>query len=146
MHTAARVTVKAHEPQDCHHAYTVEVKDQFDILTPYNSTHSTKAPSMGDSVVFYSSPQHCPECPKLEVNGEYLIAGSYRKEEDGSVTWRLNATNDKSLVSLWVSKYDRKLSNWINSSNMERHMNSLFQQNCENNRQLVSAEQWSTHE
>ena len=144
-HAAARVTVKSYKAQDCQHAYTVEVKDQFDLQTPYNSSHSTKAPAMGDSAIILTSPSHCTKCPKLEVSKTYLIAGSYSRAADGSVQWKLDGIDDKALVSEWISKYDRKLGNFISGGNSNRKDGSKFSQECEKNSQMVSAGQWINH-
>ena len=145
MHAAARVTVKSYEEQGCHHAYTVEVKSQFDLQTPFNSSHSIRAPSMGESAVILTSPAHCTECPNLEANATYLIAGAYSKAADGSVQWKLEGVDDKSLVSDWVSKYDRKIDQFVSAGNSERKRDMKFLKECEGNNELVSEDQWIHH-
>ena len=141
-HTAAQVTVKSYEVQGCHHAYTVEVKNQYELRTPFNSTHSTKAPSMGDSAVILTRPSHCTQCPKLEVSKTYLISGPYSRAADGSIQWKLGDSKPKALVSEWVPKYDNKLASFVSGGNRDRENNSKFFQQCETDSLLVSAEQW----
>ena len=146
MYTAARVTIKSREVRDCHYAYTVEVKNQYDLRSTFNSTHSTKAPSMGDSAMILTSHRsNCTQCPELKVSMTYLISGPYSRAADGSVQWRLGDSKDKALASEWESKYDRKLTTFLDNGNRERKSKLRFKQECENDAQLVSAEQWIHH-
>ena len=138
------MTVKSYATQNCKHAYTLEVEDQFDLLTPYNQTHATKAPAMGESLEILTGPESCTQCPKLEVGKTYLIAGSYSKAADGSVSWMLDSSNDQSLVSEWSNKYTRKLNGWIESTNAHFSVRSSFVQQCEKN-SLISSEQWQLY-
>lgn len=134
--------VESNSTQDCKNAYTVTVEEQYDVETPFNSTHSTRAPSIGDRMTIYTSPQNCPACPKLEDKKTYLIAGSYSRADDGSIVWTLDGTNDKALLSEWTSKYSRKLAGWIETTNSRRQ---LFLQQCESDSKLVSPDQWRSH-
>jgi len=149
---AAKVTVKSYAVQGCHHAYNVEVEQQYDLQTPFNATHSTKAPSMGDSAVILTSPSHCRdsgECPKLELSKTYLISGPYSRAADGSVQWKLGDIKAKALVSEWVSRYDRKSpASFVSGGNAERASNraDFLKEKCEMDAQLVSAEQWIHHQ
>ena len=144
-HAAAQVTVTSNKQQGCHHAYIVEVNRQFNLQTPFNSSHSTKAPSMGESAVILTSPAHCTKCPNLEANTTYLIAGAYSREADGSVQWKLEGVDDKSLVSDWVSKYDRKIDQFVSDGNSERKSEMKFLKECERNNEYVLADQWILH-
>lgn len=137
--------MKSSNPQivDCKHAYSVEVLEQYGLETPFNTTHSTKAPAMGDTALILTNPEHCDECPKLVEGETYLIGGSYRKGSDGSVTWLLEETGDQALVSNWVTRYGRKINGWISSSNADRRRAALFSQMCEKDGHLVASEQWS---
>ena len=122
IHAAARVTVKSYKKQGCNHTYqyNVEVKSQLDIETPFNSSHSTKAPSMGESAVIVVSPSRCPNCPKMDVGITYLIAGAYSKAADGRVQWKLEGVGDKSLISEWITRYDRKIDQFVSGGNSDR--------------------------
>ena len=75
----------------------------------------------------------------------YLISGPYSRAADGSVQWRLGDSKDKALVSEWESKYDRKLTIFLDNGNRERKSELKFKQECENDARLVSAEQWIRH-
>ena len=145
MHTAARVTVKSREEQGCRHAYTVEVKDQYNLKTPFDRTHSTKAPSMGDSAVILGGPSHCDSCPKLEVSKTYLISGPYSRAPDGSVQWELGDSKSKALVSEWKAKYDTRIDSFITDGNEAREDDPNSFTRCELDATLVSTEQWSIH-
>lgn len=100
---------------------------------------------MGDSAVIFTSRSHCTLCPKLEVSKTYLISGPYSRAADGSVQWRLGDSKDQALVSEWISKYDRKLTLFIDGGNSARENDSSFKQVCENDARLVSVEQWVDH-
>ena len=95
---------------------------------------------MGDGITIFTNPQHCSACPTLDVGKTYLIAGSYRKADDGSIIWSLDGTQRKSLVSEWEERYSTNLAQWIDASNSQRES---FLQQCETNSELVSADQWS---
>ena len=138
--TAAKVTVKSRNRQDCKHTYSVTVDEQYDLLTPFNATHATKAPEMGESAIIFTDSQHCPDCPKLEDGKTYLIAGLYSKASDGSVTWIVDGSAKKSsLVSVWGDKY-RKVGDWVQRANTD--LGGRKSRVCEMDSGLVSAEQW----
>ena len=146
MHTAARVTVKSQGVQGCRHAYTVEVKEQYGLKTPFNGTHLTEAPSMGDSAVILTTPSHCTQpCPKLEVSKTYLISGPYSRAPDGSIQWELGDSKPKALMSEWIGKYDTKIDSFISGGNNARGNSPNSFKRCEMDAKLVSAEQWSHH-
>ena len=138
--TAAKVTVKSYDPQDCKHAYSVTVDEQYDLLTPFNTTHATKAPEMGESAIIFTDGEHCPDCPKLEDGKTYLIAGLYSKASDGTATWIVDGSAKKSsLVSEWEGKY-RKVGDWVQRANAD--LSGRQSRVCEMDSALVSAEQW----
>lgn len=144
---AAKVTVTSRSTPNCKYTYTLQVNEQFDLLTPYNQSHATKAPSMGDSIQIVTGPSHesCTECPKLVEGKTYLIAGSYSKAADGSVSWMLDGSNDNSLVSAWSSKYSRKLAGWITTTSADYNKRANFVKECEMDSHLVSTEQWNLY-
>ena len=133
-HTALRVTVKSSSVEDCNHVYKVNVKEQYNLQTPYNSTYTTAAPplSSNDNITVIANPSHCDKCPSLTINEEYLIAGSYSKSK-GTTVWQLEGTEKKSLVYAFQPEDDKlsKLSKWIQDGNNERSSKSLCQMQCE---------------
>ena len=100
---------------------------------------------MGDSAVILTNPSHCTKCPKLEVSKTYLISGPYSRAADGSVQWKLGDSKPQALVSEWVPKYDNKLDSFISGGNRYRESNFDFEQRCEKDAQMISAEQWIHH-
>ena len=131
--TAARVTVVSSSDEDCNHEYAVIVKEQFDLKTPYNATHATSAPALAidEQITVIGNPSYCYKCPVLTVGKEYIIAGSYSRSEDGTVMWHLEGHRNKALASVWVDKYDRKMSKWVQVGNNNRQTNLSCQKQCE---------------
>ena len=100
---------------------------------------------MGESAVILGSPPNCTECPHLKESKTYLIAGAYSKAADGSVQWKLEEVDDKSLVSDWVAKYDRKIDQFVSAGNSERKRDMKFLKECEGNNESMWADQWIRH-
>lgn len=128
--TAAHVRVLKSAVVGCSHTYSVTVLEQFDVQIPYNSTHTSRAPplAVNENVTVVVNPSHCDTCPdSLKVGNDYIIAGSYEKSSDG-VTWKLG---EKSLISPWVAKYDKRMAKWIESGNQDRISNSNCLQQCD---------------
>ncbi len=110
------------------------IKQQLDVKTPYNATHATTAPALSEDqqITVIANPSHCEEkCPALTVGQEYVIAGSYSRDQDGEVTWHLEGHDNKALASGWVAKYAKRMSKWINDANNDRQNNLSCQQQCE---------------
>ena len=95
---------------------------------------------MGECITIFTNPQHCSECPIVDVGKTYLIAGSYSRADDGGIIWSLEGTQHGSLVSEWEERYSTNLTNWIDTTNSRRES---FLQQCENDSELVCADQWS---
>ena len=131
--TAAHVSVVSSSKEDCNHVYTVTVKEQFDLKTPYNTTYATSAPalSIDQQITVIANPSHCDKCPGLIDGKEYIIAGSYSKDEDGAVTWHLEGHSNKALASVWVGKYDKRMSKWVQDGNSDRQTKLSCQKQCE---------------
>ena len=110
------------------------VKEQFDLKTPYNTTHTTSAPALAsdEQITVIANPSHCDrKCPMLTNDEEYLIAGSYSRDADGTVAWHLEGSENRALASVWKGKYSNKMSKWIEDGNSERQSGLLCQQQCE---------------
>ena len=131
--TAAHVTVVSSSDEDCDREYVVTVKEQFDLKTPYNTTYASSAPALAEDeqITVITNPSHCDECLVLTVGQEYIIAGSYSRNEDGTVTWHLEGHDNKALASIWVKKYDKKMSKWVKDGNDNRQTNLSCQKQCE---------------
>ena len=91
------------------------------MRTPYNSTlsHFNTAPTMGEEITVITNPSHCNKCPELEINKEYIIAGTYG-QNDGNVQWYLEGNNNKALASEWTDKYDTRMKKWIEAASNSR--------------------------
>ena len=115
---------------DCKHTYSVTVLEQFDVQTPYNSTHVSLAPplAVNGNIMVVANPSSCDECPSLMTSNEYIIAGSYEQTSEG-VTWQLG---DKALAGLWEGKYDKRMKKWVENGNQDRIANSNCLQECDN--------------
>lgn len=111
----------------------VTVKEQFDLKTPYNDTYATSAPALAtdEQITVIGNPSHCDECLVLTIGQEYIIAGSYSKNADGTVMWRLEGHENKALASAWVSKYDKRMSKWVQNGNNDRQSSLSCQKQCE---------------
>ena len=131
--TAAHISVVSSSEEECHRVYTVSINEQFPLKTPYNTTYATAAPSLSKNqqITVIANPSHCEECPGLTVNQEYIIAGSYSRGEDGEVTWHLVGHNNRALASNWVSKYDRRMSKWVQDANSDRQNKLSCLKQCE---------------
>ena len=106
------------------------VLEQFDVQTPYNSTHTSRAPllAVNKNVTVVVNPSRCDACSdSLKVGNDYIIAGSYEESSDG-VTWELG---EKSLISPWVAKYDKRMAKWVESGNQDRISKSNCLQQCD---------------
>ena len=108
------------------------VLEQFDLKTPYNSTHATTAPSVtpGEQITVIANPSQCDKCPSLTNDVEYLIAGSYSRS-NGKVLWHLEGTENKALASAWSDKYSNRLEKFVQVGNDHRLTQSLCHQQCE---------------
>ena len=128
--TAAHVRVLGSAVVDCKYTYSVTVLEQFDVQTPYNSTHVSLAPplAVNGNLTLVTNPSHCTRCPSLMTTNEYIIAGSYKRTSEG-VTWLLG---DKALAGPWVEKYDKRMKKWVESGNQDRIANSNCMQQCDN--------------
>ena len=123
----AKVTVqnKLESAHNCKHAYQVEVVQQFN-LSSYQSSSAqmTLAPIMQRRSIVQTSAYNCNECPTLNTDTTYLIAGQYHIEDDESTVWELPNGKKLSLVSEWKGKngqnYDTKLEGWIEDANQYR--------------------------
>ena len=105
------------------------VLEQFDVQTPYNSTHISLAPPLAvdGNITVVANPSHCNKCPPLTHGSDYIIAGSYERTGEG-VTWELG---DKALAALWEGKYDKRMKKWVENGNEDRITNSGCLQECD---------------
>ena len=113
--------------------YTMTVKEQFDVKTPYNTTFATSAPvlSTDQQITVVANPSHCDTCFMLTVGQEYIIAGSYSRSEDGATIWNLEGHDNRALASPWVDRYAKKMSKWVQDANVERQHGLSCLKACE---------------
>ena len=130
IHTplAAKVLVisKLENGRNCKHAYSVEVQEQFNLLShDPNTNQLVEAPPLQNNSIIHTSPSNCEECPLFTIGSTYLIAGQYRTTKNGTTTeWELPNSKAQSLASKWDGeagdKYSEKLQEWIDSANEAR--------------------------
>lgn len=118
LFTAARVHVTSYRVENCNHVYSVTVKEQFNLRTPYNSSYFTTAPALArdEEITVVISPSHCDKCPELSLDQEYIIGGDYIRN-DGNVEWHLVGSSNKALAGIWKSKYNSRMAKWIEDGN-----------------------------
>ena len=119
--------------ESCNLVYNVTVKEQFNLKTPHSTLQTTSAPTLTKDqlIMVIANPSNCDPCPSLTLDQDYLIAGAYSRNDDGSVVWLLEGTENKAVASEWISKYDTKLSKWVEDGNNERIANNLCLEQCE---------------